>query len=72
MDGSGRYPAAGVTSLDDPDLADVALLPDEPYEFTAEDGPEAFSRVPIRLVSGRLITWYGPALVDSRISLDRT
>ena len=51
--------------------ADVVLLPDEPYEFTAQDGPEAFARVPTRLVSGRLLTWYGPALVDSRISLDR-
>lgn len=70
-DGDGRYPNAEVGALDDPALADVVLLPDEPYEFTADDGPEAFSRVPVRLVSGRLLTWYGPALVESRISLDR-
>jgi ABC-type Fe3+-hydroxamate transport system substrate-binding protein len=69
--GDGRYPHADPGDLDDPSLADVVLLPDEPYEFTATDGPEAFSRVPTRLVSGRLLTWYGPALVDSRISLDR-
>ncbi len=67
----GRYPSVEVAALDDPGAADVVLLPDEPYEFTADDGPEAFTRVPTRLVSGRLITWYGPALVDARISLDR-
>jgi ABC-type Fe3+-hydroxamate transport system substrate-binding protein len=69
--GPGRYPAADVAALDDPDVADVVLLPDEPYLFTPDDGPEAFARVPTRLVSGRLITWYGPALVESRISWDR-
>ncbi|MBM6400157.1 helical backbone metal receptor [Phycicoccus sonneratiae] len=67
----GRYPHVEVAALDDPSAADVVLLPDEPYEFTAADGPEAFSRVPTRLVSGRLLTWYGPALVEARISLDR-
>lgn len=67
----GRYPHVEVGALDDPAVADVVLLPDEPYEFTAADGPEAFGRVPARLVSGRLLTWYGPALVEARISLDR-
>jgi hypothetical protein len=67
----GRYPAVDVAALDDPGAADVVLLPDEPYEFTADDGPEVFARVPTRLVSGRLLTWYGPALVDARISWDR-
>ena len=42
--------------------ADVVLLPDEPYVFTADDGPEAFPRTPTALVSGRLLTWYGPSL----------
>ncbi|QKE85975.1 cobalamin-binding protein [Arthrobacter sp. NEB 688] len=69
--GTGRYPSADVAALDDPALADLVLLPDEPYEFTSLDGPEAFGRVPTRLVSGRLLTWYGPALVEARISLDR-
>jgi ABC-type Fe3+-hydroxamate transport system substrate-binding protein len=68
----GRYPAVALAALDDPTVADLVLLPDEPYVFTAQDGPEAFQRVPTRLVSGRLLTWYGPALVDARISLDRS
>lgn len=59
-----RYPHADVAEVDD-GRADVVLLPDEPYVFTAEDGPEAFTRTPTRLVSGRLITWYGPSLVDA-------
>jgi ABC-type Fe3+-hydroxamate transport system substrate-binding protein len=69
---AGRYPTVPVEALDDPALADVVLLPDEPYVFTQDDGPEAFRRVPTRLVSGRLLTWYGPALVESRISLERS
>jgi hypothetical protein len=69
--GDGRYPKADLAVLDDPAVTDVVLLPDEPYAFTADDGPEAFTRVPTRLVSGRLLTWYGPALVDARISWDR-
>jgi len=68
----GRYPAVGLDALDDPAVADLVLLPDEPYVFTEGDGPEAFRRLPTRLVSGRLLTWYGPALVDARISLDRS
>lgn len=69
---AGRYPGVEVAVLDDLAGADLVLLPDEPYEFTAEDGPEAFSHVPTALVSGRLLTWYGPALVESAISLDRS
>ena len=68
----GRYPAVDLAALDDPAVADLVLLPDEPYVFTEADGPEAFSRLPTRLVSGRLLTWYGPALLDARISLDRS
>ena len=68
----GRYPAVGPEVLDDPALADLVLLPDEPYAFVPDDGPEAFRRVPTRLVSGRLVTWYGPSLVAARISLDRS
>ena len=41
------------------------LLPDEPYVFTDSDGPEAFASVPTQLVSGRLITWYGPAMLEA-------
>lgn len=66
----GRYPHVDLDRLDGAG-ADLVLLPDEPYVFTAEDGPEAFSRTETRLVSGRLITWYGPSLVDARRSIDR-
>ncbi|TQJ86890.1 helical backbone metal receptor [Streptomyces sp. SLBN-31] len=41
---------------------DVVVLPDEPYRFTPEDGPEAFAGLRCALVSGRHLTWYGPSL----------
>jgi ABC-type Fe3+-hydroxamate transport system substrate-binding protein len=44
---------------------DVVVLPDEPYRFTADDGPEAFAGLPCALVSGRHLTWYGPSLADA-------
>jgi len=48
---------------------DVIVLPDEPYRFTADDGPEAFDGIPTRLVEGRALTWYGPSLVSARRTL---
>ena len=42
----------------------VVVLPDEPYVFTADDGPEVFAATPTALVSGRLLTWYGPSLLE--------
>ena len=42
---------------------DLVLLPDEPYPFSATDGPEAFTGVATVAVSGRDLTWYGPSLV---------
>ena len=48
----------------------MVLLPDEPYVFTAADGPEAFT-ARTALVSGRLLTWYGPSLVGARAALLR-
>ncbi|WP_371568706.1 helical backbone metal receptor [Streptomyces canus] len=44
---------------------DVVVLPDEPYRFTPEDGPEAFPGLPCALVSGRHLTWYGPSLAEA-------
>jgi hypothetical protein len=41
------------------------VLPDEPYAFSADDGPEAFPGLPSALVSGRHLTWYGPSLVEA-------
>lgn len=48
---------------------DLVLLPDEPYAFTTEDGPEAFPGVRSVLVSGRDLTWYGPSLATARARL---
>jgi ABC-type Fe3+-hydroxamate transport system substrate-binding protein len=61
-----RYPHVELAEIDGAG-ADAVLLPDEPYVFTAEDGPEAFTRTPTELVSGRLITWYGPSLVEAHL-----
>ena len=66
-DRDGRYPSVDVDEIDRAG-ADVVLLPDEPYVFTADDGPEAFT-TPTRLVSGRLLTWYGPAMVEAHAEL---
>ncbi|MFG1670521.1 helical backbone metal receptor [Streptomyces sp. Y7] len=59
-----RYPRIPLDDL----LAaapDVVVLPDEPYRFTADDGPEAFAGRPCALVSGRHLTWYGPSLAEA-------
>ena len=69
-DHTDRYPHVDLTDLDAAG-ADVVLLPDEPYRFTEDDGPEAFPRTPAELVSGRLLTWYGPSLVEAHRSLAR-
>ncbi|GAA4328504.1 helical backbone metal receptor [Streptomyces venetus] len=50
---------------------DVVILPDEPYRFTADDGPEAFPGLPCALVSGRHLTWYGPSLAEAPRVLER-
>ncbi|WP_210036260.1 helical backbone metal receptor [Pseudonocardia parietis] len=60
-DSPERYPKIDPAALPEHDLV---VLPDEPYTFTADDGPEAFA-APSALVSGRLLTWYGPSLVDA-------
>jgi ABC-type Fe3+-hydroxamate transport system substrate-binding protein len=66
-DSPERYPR-----FDPADLPahDLVVLPDEPYTFTADDGPEAFT-APSALVSGRLLTWYGPSLVEAARELPR-
>ncbi len=50
--------------------ADLLVLPDEPYAFTADDGPEEFPGLPYALVSGRHLTWYGPSLAEARAVLE--
>jgi ABC-type Fe3+-hydroxamate transport system substrate-binding protein len=62
---SERYPRIDVADLPPHDLV---VLPDEPYAFTADDGPEAFD-APCALVSGRLLTWYGPSLLEAATAL---
>jgi ABC-type hemin transport system substrate-binding protein len=57
-----RYPRFDIDALP---AVDVVVLPDEPYAFAPDDGPEAFA-VPSALVSGRHLTWYGPSLVEAR------
>ncbi|MGW0825881.1 helical backbone metal receptor [Streptomyces sp. NPDC002845] len=59
-----RYPRIPVEELRAAG-PDVVVLPDEPYRFTASDGPEAFEGVPCALVSGRHLTWYGPSLAEA-------
>jgi ABC-type Fe3+-hydroxamate transport system substrate-binding protein len=60
-DNPERYPRIDPAALPPHDLV---VLPDEPYAFTADDGPEAFA-APSVLVSGRLLTWYGPSLGEA-------
>ncbi|MYS16769.1 helical backbone metal receptor [Streptomyces sp. SID4982] len=59
-----RYPRV---TLDELNAAapGLVVLPDEPYRFTADDGPEAFPGLPCALVSGRHLTWYGPSLLEA-------
>ena len=49
---------------------DFVLLPDEPYPFTATDGPEALGGVGSLNVRGRSLFWYGPAMVEARADLE--
>ena len=67
-DHADRYPAVTVNELS-AGRVDVVLLPDEPYAFTADDGPEALAPTPTVLLSGRLLTWYGPSLCGARAAL---
>ncbi len=66
-DSSERYPKAEPGEFDREDV--LVLLPDEPYVFTEDDGPEAFSTARTRLVDGRLLSWYGPSLIEARSAL---
>ena len=63
-----RYPRIDPAALPPHDLV---VLPDEPYRFTADDGPESFT-APSVLVSGRLLSWYGPSLTEAARVLPRT
>ncbi|MGY0487632.1 helical backbone metal receptor [Streptomyces sp. WG-D5] len=58
-----RYPRVPLDELRAAGI-DLVVLPDEPYRFTRDDGPEAFE-TPAALVSGRHLTWYGPSLATA-------
>ena len=65
-----RYPRltpAEVAAVD----AELVVLPDEPYAFTPDDGPEAWPRARPAFVSGRHLTWYGPSLTEAPRVLTR-
>ncbi|HTZ43373.1 MAG TPA: helical backbone metal receptor [Jatrophihabitans sp.] len=66
--GPDRYPHLDLDAIRAA-RPEVVLLPDEPYRFTAGDGPEAFPGIRTVLLSGRLLTWYGPSLAVARAEL---
>ncbi|MFF5707002.1 helical backbone metal receptor [Streptomyces sp. NPDC012794] len=65
-----RYPKVPLAELT-ASGCDLVVLPDEPYAFTASDGPEAFPGLRAALVSGRHLTWYGPSLAEAPAVLGR-
>ena len=67
-DETERYPKTSVDEVRERG-AELVILPDEPYVFHALDGPEAFPGLDVALVSGRLLTWYGPSMASAREEL---
>ncbi|MFE7812757.1 helical backbone metal receptor [Streptomyces sp. NPDC057433] len=65
-----RYPRVPLDALR-AKAPDLVVLPDEPYRFTADDGPDAFPGLPCALVGGRHLTWYGPSLAEAATVLPR-
>ena len=64
-DSTQRYPRVDLEEVARRE-PDIVLLPDEPYPFTADDGPDAFPGRRCVLVAGRVLTWYGPSLLTAR------
>ncbi|MEU2596748.1 helical backbone metal receptor [Streptomyces hirsutus] len=69
-DNPERYPRVPLDELRAA-APDLVVLPDEPYRFTADDGPDAFPGLPCALVGGRHLTWYGPSLAEAAAVLPR-
>lgn len=65
-----RYPKIPLDEINSAG-ADLVVLPDEPYRFTADDGPESFPGLDVALVNGRYLTWYGPSLAGAPAALAR-
>ncbi|MEV4126341.1 helical backbone metal receptor [Nocardia sp. NPDC049707] len=68
-DRAERYPHVSENELTRD--VELVLLPDEPYVFTRSDGPDAFPGLPVALIEGRSLTWYGPSLATARETLTR-
>jgi ABC-type Fe3+-hydroxamate transport system substrate-binding protein len=67
-----RYPRPNIAALRamfSDGTTDGLVLPDEPYPFTVDDGPDDFPTVRYVLISGRHLTWWGPSLRNSRAAL---
>jgi ABC-type Fe3+-hydroxamate transport system substrate-binding protein len=64
-----RPPLDELSALVEDGRVDLVVLPDEPYLFTADDGPEAFPGARCALIDGRLLTWCGPSLVQAHARL---
>lgn len=64
-----RYPRLTVDEVLSRD-PDTVVLPNEPYPFTMDDGPETLAPAHSCLVSGRALFWYGPAMAWSRYYLE--
>lgn len=62
-----RYPRLALAELP---AHDLVVLPDEPYAFSASDGPEAFPGTRVALVDGQALTWYGPRMVQAHPTLE--
>lgn len=63
-DDAERYPRPRLDEI----LArrpELIVLPDEPYRFTRDDGPQHFPGLRCAFVSGRHLTWYGPSLAEA-------
>lgn len=60
-----RYPHVTIEEITD-GRPDCIVLPDEPYPFSEDDGPDAFPPGQCALVDGRALTWYGPSLLHAR------
>lgn len=70
-----RYPEVSIEELSRRDPK-VLLLPDEPYPFSESDSSAADIRAALpdalpAFVSGRVICWYGPSLLDAPIHLTK-
>ena len=65
--GLDRYPQVTLTEIQN--RAPLVILPDEPYAFGPDDGPECFTRSV--LIDGRATAWYGPSLVWARHHLEK-